>query len=80
MSINFTLDEDAFMKIQIFSPRGVRVLNFARTVPADRYFFEWNGVFRGRLVKAGKYVYKLSAVDGAGNKSALKRGTNTVRR
>ena len=80
MTINFTLDEDAFMKIQIFAPNGTRVLNFARTVPADRYFFQWNGVFRNRLVKAGKYVYKLSAVDGAGNRSAVKKGTNTVTR
>ena len=80
VKIRWTLTEDAFMKITITNSSGTRVLTFTRSIPADEYFFTWNGVFRNKLTKAGKHTYKLSAVDAAGNKSSVKKGTFTVKR
>ena len=82
LKINFRLGElSAAFKAEIRDSSGTRVFGLAETnLPAGGYTIKWNGVYRRQLIKAGKYTYKLSAVDAAGNRSAVKKGTFIVKR
>lgn len=80
LKINFTLDEASFFKAEIRNSSGTRVFSLSQNLTPDRWIISWNGVYRRQFIKAGKYTYKLSAVDAAGNKSSVKKGTFTVKR
>lgn len=78
--IGFTLSKRADVTLKIFNRRGrlVRTLFKGETLSADRHSVRWNGRnTQGKVVTAGKYEYRLTAVDAAGNKGRAK-GTVTV--
>ncbi len=82
-TIAFTLSERAAVTLKIFNRKGrlVRNLLKAESLSGDRHSARWNGRNNdGRVVKAGKYEYRIKAVDAGGNKSSLVKGTVAVRR
>jgi len=80
--IRFTLNETAHVTFVIKNRKGAKVFRVptAKLSP-QRYYVKWNGRhFRtNKVVKAGRYTYKITANDMAGN-SARKTGKTTVRR
>lgn len=79
---SFTLSKSAAVTLRIFNRQGrlVRTLLKGETLSGDRHSVRWNGRnSEGQVVRAGKYEYRIKAVDAAGNKSSVVKGTVTVR-
>ena len=79
--IRFTVDEQVTVEIAVYTRGGRLVKRLARgPLDAGSWFAVWNGRNRaGNPVRGGTYVYRISAVDPAGNTSTA-RGRVTVRR
>lgn len=80
--IAFTLSGTADVTLRIFNRDGrlVRTLLEGETLPADRHSVRWNGRNHARrVVKPGRYEYRIKAIEAAGNKSSVVKGTITVR-
>ena len=83
--INWTINERSQTTVAVFKRNGVTrvrhiVTGITTPTPDPDWFVTWNGRSdAGRVVRRGLYVYKIKAVDDAGN-VAVKRGTVTVRR
>ncbi len=81
-TIAFTLSESASVDLTIFNRDGrpVRTLLKGESLPGDRHSVRWNGRNDDRrVVKPGKYEYRIKAVDAAGNKSSVVKGKVVVR-
>jgi hypothetical protein len=75
----FTLSEPSRFIVEIRNPAGRVVARAADSAPAVRIDISWNGVIGRRLAPKGRYPYKITAIDAAGNRRAA-RGTVTIRR
>ncbi len=81
-TIAFTLSERAAVTLKIFNRNGrlVRTLLKSESLSKDRHSVRWNGRNNDRrVVKTGTYEYRIKAVDAAGNKSSVVKGTVVVR-
>lgn len=83
VDIYFKLTENAVVTIGVYNKEGKRVKRLLREMPrmgGTTSSVVWTGKNeRKKVVPAGKYVYKIKAVDSAGNKGAV-RGTVRVAR
>lgn len=82
-TISYSLSENASVSLKIFDRRGRPVRTLLKGDPATtgRHSVRWNGRNDGRrVVPAGKYQYRIKAVDAAGNQGAVAKGTVVVRR
>ena len=82
-TIAFNLSERADVSLAIFHRDGRRVRSLLKTesLSQDRHSVRWNGLNDDRRrVRTGRYVYRIKAVDAAGNKSSVAKGTIAVRR
>lgn len=80
--IKFTLNETARVAFVIKNRSGAKVWKIPTSeLEPARYYAKWKGRhFRtGRVVKAGRYTYKITATDPAGN-TASKSGKVRVKR
>ena len=80
--IRFIVSEAADVTVSIVTKRGRlvrRILN-AHRLGSGSHEARWSGRGRsGRPVRAGTYVYRISAVDSAGNAARTVKGTIKVR-
>ena len=75
-------DERATLTLRIFDRDGrlVRSLLKGEILSGARHSVRWNGrKSQGQVVKAGRYEFRIKAVDAAGNKSAVVKGSVSVR-
>lgn len=80
--ISFTLSEAAAVTVNVENRGGtvVRSLLTAASKPAGAVSVRWNGKSaQGKFVKPGRYSYRISAVDAAGNEASAS-GTVTVKK
>jgi hypothetical protein len=74
--IYWTVSEGAAVTDRIRRKGGRVVATFRGYVVKGSWFDVWNGRSdSGRRVRAGTYVYRIVAVDGYGNRSAIATGT-----
>ena len=80
--ISFTLSDPADVTVRIFNRDGrqVRTLLNGESLSGARHSVRWNGRNDDRRVlRPGRYEYRIRAVDAAGNKSPVVKGTVSVR-
>lgn len=72
-AFRFVLSEPADVRIVVRRRRGKRAGAISRAdLPAGANTISFSGRFRGRALRAGRYVALLTATDAAGNASALR--------
>ncbi|MDQ4125153.1 MAG: gliding motility-associated C-terminal domain-containing protein [Actinomycetota bacterium] len=78
--IFWTSDEPATTNVAIYRRSGKRVRSLGTfELEAGSWSMKWNGCnAAGQVVKAGTYVYEITATDGAGNTS-YRKGRVTIR-